>query len=291
VDRRAAAGALIAAALLWSACARSGLPVSLSLEPDRPVAERDPARTTWHVVLVAESHARRELEVDGVRLPPGGAVHILRTVHLPPDPAGTSSSNPGPVPPAGADPALTVTLRDGTHTRRVTIPFVPGHDDFTGAPDLHFPLAARSRVSRSFHSANHATPGRRHAVDLVPQLPEGPPGASHAGELAVLSPCDARVVALTAHRPDGSTEANELHLERTDGLVVVLSHLARGSIDVGPGALVHRGQRIAAIGHTGRTTGLHLHVEVRGRDGATVPFRIEGAIPERGMILVPRSPR
>lgn len=50
-------------------------------------------------------------------------------------------------------------------------------------------------------------------------------------------------------------------IQHNDGSLSRYAHLSR--IDVLPGAAVRPGQRIGAVGRTGRTTGSHLHVELR----------------------------
>jgi len=65
------------------------------------------------------------------------------------------------------------------------------------------------------------------------------------------------------------------------GNVVVVKHAGvwktvyahASAIYVRKGSLVERGQRIAAVGTTGRTTGPHLHFEVRQGQHPVDPIR------------------
>jgi murein DD-endopeptidase MepM/ murein hydrolase activator NlpD len=54
---------------------------------------------------------------------------------------------------------------------------------------------------------------------------------------------------------------NMILIRHADGFVTLYAHLSR--IDVSYGDSVARGQRIGAIGSTGRSTGPHLHFEVQ----------------------------
>lgn len=64
---------------------------------------------------------------------------------------------------------------------------------------------------------------------------------------------------------------NVIDVDHGAGLVTRYAHLSR--IDVRPGALVKRGAALGAVGTTGRSTGPHLHFEVRRFGAAQDPAR------------------
>jgi murein DD-endopeptidase MepM/ murein hydrolase activator NlpD len=87
-------------------------------------------------------------------------------------------------------------------------------------------------------------------------------GAAHAHP--VVAAGGGRVVYARATRgPLGKTVV----LEHADGLRTLYAHLSR--IVAKEGALVRQGDRIGAVGRTGRATGPHLHFEIH-RHGAPV---------------------
>jgi murein DD-endopeptidase MepM/ murein hydrolase activator NlpD len=60
-------------------------------------------------------------------------------------------------------------------------------------------------------------------------------------------------------------------ISHTRGVETWYAHLRR--IDVSPGQHVRRGTVIGLVGSTGRSTGPHLHFEVRVRGAVTDPLR------------------
>ena len=68
----------------------------------------------------------------------------------------------------------------------------------------------------------------------------------------------AGVVLSAGYHPDFG---NVIDIDHGDGLTSRYAHLSR--IDAVPGSLVKRGELIGALGTTGRSTGPHLHFEVR----------------------------
>jgi len=89
----------------------------------------------------------------------------------------------------------------------------------------------------------------------------------------VLAPADGTVVGVVDGRPDepvgaiGQTpgQGNHIVLEIGDRRYAVLAHLQQGSVRVGEGERVRRGQHIGAIGDSGNSLAPHLHFQVQDR--------------------------
>lgn len=110
---------------------------------------------------------------------------------------------------------------------------------------------------------------------------QGQPGAYHGGvDIAgatgdlVVAPADG-VVVLAADKPF-TLEGRLLMIDHGRGLGSAFLHLSR--IDVKLGDHVTRGQRIGAIGATGRATGPHLHWGMKWNAARIDPLLLAGAM-------------
>ena len=70
--------------------------------------------------------------------------------------------------------------------------------------------------------------------------------------------------------PDGAY-GNSVEIEHGGGIVTKYAHLQRATVK--PGQWVKRGEVLGYIGMTGRTTGPHLHYEVRLNGVPVNPMR------------------
>lgn len=125
--------------------------------------------------------------------------------------------------------------------------------------------------------------GRISGVFGSQRIYRGEPGSYHTGvDIArpsgtpVVAPADG-VVILAAQTPF-TLEGHLLMIDHGMGLNSAFLHLSR--IDVGEGDRVTRGQRIGAIGSSGRATGPHLHWSMKWRDERLDPQLLAGPMPE-----------
>jgi murein DD-endopeptidase MepM/ murein hydrolase activator NlpD len=127
---------------------------------------------------------------------------------------------------------------------------------------------AQGRVSGLFGAQRvyRGVPGSFHSgVDIA--LPTGFP---------VLAPADGVVVLAADPARPFTLEGNLLIVDHGAGLSSAFLHLSR--IDVEEGERVVAGQRIGAVGATGRATGPHLHWGLRWRDARVDPLPVAGAM-------------
>lgn len=112
-----------------------------------------------------------------------------------------------------------------------------------------FPCPGYSRISDDYGNRMHPTLGIQkfhNGIDLAA------PGGT-----AILAAYDGEVVAAAY----SSTMGNYIMLDHGDGLYTIYMHAS--ALYVSKGQTVSRGQKIAAVGTTGRSTGNHLHFGVR----------------------------
>ena len=81
----------------------------------------------------------------------------------------------------------------------------------------------------------------------------------------VHAPADGRVTKASW----GNGYGREIDIDHGNGIVTVYGHLE--AFNVVPGQMVVKGQVIGFVGHSGRTTGSHLHYEVQVRGTAVNP--------------------
>lgn len=89
-------------------------------------------------------------------------------------------------------------------------------------------------------------------------------GAMHSGldfRAPVGTPAHAAAAGIVVEAHYHPEYGNVVDVDHGNQLTTRYAHLSR--IDVAPGQLVRRGQQVGAIGTTGRSTGPHLHFEVR----------------------------
>jgi murein DD-endopeptidase MepM/ murein hydrolase activator NlpD len=283
---------IVAAALLLGGCVAAAAPPSAPISAPAPIAATPPAPVA-------------EIQLEG-RLEQGGLAFGIA-------PPGTTGLRLGNDPVSfGADrrfvigfdrdaPAvlmLEARLSDGSTLvrqiavarrawaiERVDVPKRPGVTNET-FERLRAPEVARINAARALTSVSNGwrqsfiwpAVGRTSGVFGAQRIYRGgEEGAYHSGvDIAggagapVTAPADG-VVVLAAAKPF-TLEGNLLIIDHGMGLNSAFLHLSR--IDVREGDRVFRGQRVGAIGSSGRATGPHLHWAVKWRSARVDPARL-----------------
>ncbi|HXK08204.1 MAG TPA: M23 family metallopeptidase [Vicinamibacteria bacterium] len=112
--------------------------------------------------------------------------------------------------------------------------------------------------------------GDRRVINGSPRSPHGGSDYSAAEGTPVLAAADGEV-AMVADQFFGG---NAVFVDHGDGLVSMYMHMSR--VEVAPGQPVRRGERLGAVGHTGRATGPHLHFGLRWRGARVDPALLLG---------------
>ncbi|HSD65106.1 MAG TPA: M23 family metallopeptidase [Vicinamibacteria bacterium] len=121
--------------------------------------------------------------------------------------------------------------------------------------------------------------GHRRVINGRTRSPHGGADYTAAAGVPVLAAADG-TVALVADQFFGG---HAVFVDHGDGLVTMYMHMSR--VDVAEGQPVRRGERVGAVGSTGRATGPHLHFGVRWRGARVDPALLlgdPGAIPAVG---------
>jgi murein DD-endopeptidase MepM/ murein hydrolase activator NlpD len=112
--------------------------------------------------------------------------------------------------------------------------------------------------------------GHRRVINGRPRSPHGGADYSAAAGRAVLAAADG-TVAMVADQFFGG---NAVFVDHGDRLITIYMHMSR--VDVAEGQDVTRGERVGAVGSTGRATGPHLHFGVRWRGARVDPALLLG---------------
>ena len=114
---------------------------------------------------------------------------------------------------------------------------------------FQMPCPSYTRISDDYGS-------RMHPILKVEKFHNGVDFAAPSGS-PILAAYDGRVVAATYN----SSMGNYVMIDHGDGLYTIYMHASK--LYVSSGQTVTKGEQIAAVGSTGRSTGPHLHFSVR----------------------------
>ncbi|WP_417617949.1 M23 family metallopeptidase [Oceanisphaera sp.] len=155
---------------------------------------------------------------------------------------------------------------------------------FPAHHDLASPIVGRYRIAQGFNGDySHNKRSNRYALDIA--VPVGTP---------LYATRDGVVVAAVDSHVGGGLEpkyrgkSNHLRLRHADGTMTLYAHLQTGSLRVRKGDRVKVGQRVAASGDTGYSSGPHLHLALqidKAGHRESIPFTLQGSQPTAGLWL------
>ncbi len=126
-----------------------------------------------------------------------------------------------------------------------------------------WPVPSSTRVTEEYGN-------RIHPILNVPQFHNGI-DIGAAGGSAIVAAYNGKVVAADYSGSMG----NYIMIDHGDGIYTIYMHAS--ALYVSAGAEVSRGQKIAAVGSTGRSTGNHLHFSVRVGGNYVTPWSYVGS--------------
>jgi murein DD-endopeptidase MepM/ murein hydrolase activator NlpD len=125
---------------------------------------------------------------------------------------------------------------------------------------------------------------RLHPIDGTPSFHAGVDLRAHEG-----TPIHATKGGIVKSAGPRGGYGNAIEIDHGDGLTTLYAH-AR-SVDVKPGDKVAPGDKVGEVGETGRTTGPHLHFEVRVEGKAVDPKKALNAYGVRAEATLEESPK
>jgi|SRR5687767_677585 len=258
--------ALIALVGLGSAVASTGRIISAAIRPTEANAMSSRPRDVAEVARRVAS-LRDTLDVIRKR-----EAQIRLLAGLPATDSGASGPNVAPSDSAGrpvhADVETLIQRADLLSARfaAVTDSLEVNSQRFASVPSI-MPTAGwlTSQFTRT----------RNHPLLHVSRPHEGIDVAAPAGA-PIIAPASGTVTKVSRENGYG----NVLEIDHGNGIVTLYAHCSR--IDVRQGQRVTRGQRIAAVGSTGLSTGPHLHYEIHINGKVVDPLKyvLSDAIPD-----------